>query len=99
MKDIQEHNEKQKLHRDLMIKGFTFEESLNIIEKSWSNDLNKKFPKGEWKTINGAKVFINDGKVVAGLDGFNGEIDNFFDKEKEDNKPMTVDRYRKLSKE
>jgi hypothetical protein len=56
----------------------------NIIDlyKSWSSDLQKQFPNGGWRTINGAKVFINGGKVVAGLDNFNGMIDNFF-KEKE----------------
>lgn len=50
--------------------------------KSWSTDLKEKFPSGDWKTVNGAKVFVNDGKVIAGLEGFNGEIDKFF-KEKE----------------
>ncbi len=53
--------------------------------KSWSSDLKQKFPSGDWRTVNGAKVFINNGKVVAGLDGFNGEIDKFF-KEKESKK-------------
>lgn len=54
--------------------------------KSWSGDLQKRFPNGSWKTVNGAKVFVNGGKVVAGLDGFNGEIDKFFDgkRKKED---------------
>ena len=49
--------------------------------KSWSSDLQSKFPDGGWRTINGAKVFINNGKVVAGLDGFNKEIDKFFCRE------------------
>lgn len=49
------------------------------IFKSWSGDLQKRFPNGNWKTVNGAKVFVNGGKVVAGLAGFNGEIDKFFD--------------------
>ncbi len=53
--------------------------------KSWSSDLKQKFPNGHWATINGSRVFINGGKVVAGLDGFNGEIDKFF-KEKESKK-------------
>ncbi len=50
--------------------------------KSWSSDLKQKFPNGDWRTVNGAKVFINNGKVVAGLDGFNGEIDKFFEERK-----------------
>lgn len=49
------------------------------FDKSWSSDLQKRFPNGSWKTVNGARVFINNGKVIAGLDGFNGEIDKFFD--------------------
>lgn len=58
------------------------------IFKSWSGDLQKRFPSGSWKTVNGAKVFVNNGKVVAGLDGFNGEIDKFFEeKEKKEGKP------------
>ena len=48
------------------------------LHKSWSSDLQKRFPSGGWRTMNGAKVFVNGGKVVAGLDGFNGEIDKFF---------------------
>ena len=42
------------------------------FDKSWSSDLQSKFPNGSWKTVNGASVFINNGKVIAGLDGFNG---------------------------
>src|SRR5690606_18174915 len=49
------------------------------FDKSWSSDLQSKFPNGVWRTVNGAKVFINNGKVIAGLDGFNGEIDKFFE--------------------
>jgi len=64
------------------------------FDKSWSSDLAKKFPEGGWRTINGASVFINNGKVIAGLDGFNKEIDTFFEqkgkktegKKKENNK-------------
>jgi hypothetical protein len=52
----------------------------NDIFKSWSTDLMQQFPNGSWKTINGAKVFVNGGKVVAGLNNFNGMIDEFFDK-------------------
>lgn len=48
------------------------------LHKSWSSDLQKRFSSGGWRTMNGAKVFVNGGKVVAGLDGFNGEIDKFF---------------------
>lgn len=59
------------------------------FDKSWSSDLQSKFPGGGWRTVNGARVFINNGKVVAGLDGFNGEIDKFFEGKgkKESGKP------------
>ena len=63
----------------------SFEENLiscvdrDSFDKSWSSDLAKKFPDGAWRTINGANVFINNGKVIAGLDGFNKEIDTFFE--------------------
>ena len=57
-------------------------EDLNDIEKGFSSDLQKRFPNGGWRTINGAKVFVNGGKVVAGLGGFNKEIDKFFDDKK-----------------
>lgn len=53
------------------------------IEKAWSKDLKSRFPNGQWKTINGAKVFVNGGKVVAGLNGFNKELDKFFEGKKE----------------
>jgi 8-oxo-dGTP pyrophosphatase MutT (NUDIX family)/predicted GNAT family acetyltransferase len=53
------------------------------IFKSWSSDLKNRFPNGDWRTINGAKVFINNGRVIAGLDGFNGMIDNYFKENKE----------------
>ena len=54
----------------------------DLFEKSWSKDLQNRLPNGSWKTINGARVFVNDGKVVAGLGGFNKEIDKFFDGKK-----------------
>lgn len=63
----------------------TIEDNLYVSDtkeeflKSWSSDLQKRFPQGSWRTINGASVFINGGKVVAGLDGFNKELDKFFD--------------------
>lgn len=52
------------------------------FEKAWSTDLMKKFPQGSWRTINGAKVFIHNGKVIAGLGGFNDKIDKFFEGKK-----------------
>lgn len=52
------------------------------FEKSWSPDLAKRFPNGGWRTVNGSRVFINGGKVVAGLGGFNGMIDKFFEEKK-----------------
>jgi hypothetical protein len=54
--------------------------------KSWSSDLQKQFPSGGWRTINGAKVFIHNGKVVEGLDGFNGKIDEFFKQKESESK-------------
>lgn len=53
------------------------------FEKSWSSDLAKRFPNGGWRTVNGSRVFINGGKVVAGLGGFNGMIDDYFSAKKE----------------
>ena len=50
--------------------------------KGFGADLEKRFPNGGWRTVGGSKVFINGGKVVAGLDGFNKEIDKFFDGKK-----------------
>ena len=51
------------------------------ISKSWSKQLESKFPNGGWKSINGASVFIDGGgKVVAGLDGFNKHIDKLHSK-------------------
>lgn len=55
-------------------------DSKESFEKSWSGDLQKQFPDGVWRKINGASVFINNGRVVAGLDKFNGMIDDFFSK-------------------
>ena len=67
------------------------------IEKSWSGDLQKRFPKGDWRTINGAKVFINDGKVIAGLDGFNKEIDKFFESKKKTESKKAESKSKHLS--
>ena len=39
--------------------------------KGFGADLQKRFPNGGWRTINGSHVFVNGGKVVAGLGGFN----------------------------
>ena len=50
--------------------------------KSFSADLKAKHPDGDWRTINGAHVFIAGGKVVAGLDGFNKHIDELHSKDK-----------------
>lgn len=54
----------------------------DVLEKAWSSDLQKKFPNGSWRTINGARVFIDGKKVIAGLDKFNGMIDDFFKEKK-----------------
>ena len=75
------------------------------FDKSWSSDLQSKFPNGSWKTVNGASVFINNGKVIAGLDGFNGEIDKFFadrnggKKEKKGDLKSMQDKLEKLKEE
>jgi hypothetical protein len=77
--------------------------------KGFGADLEKRFPNGSWKTVGGSKVFINGGKVVAGLDGFNKEIDKFFEgkkakqsssKSKEDAQHKTeLDNYKKATGE
>ena len=80
--------EKSMDNSDLSVLIKSFYENLSgsydrdLFEKSWSSDLQKRFPNAEWRTINGAKVLLNNGKVVAGLDGFNGEIDKFFESKK-----------------
>ena len=56
------------------------------FDKSWSGDLQKRFPNGGWRTVNGSRVFINGGKVVAGLGGFNGMIDKFFEEKESKDK-------------
>lgn len=95
--------EKSMDNSDLSILIKSFQENLyssydkDMFEKSWSGDLQKKFPSGGWRTINGASVFINNGKVVAGLGGFNKEIDKFFEgkKGKEEKKEVDQkDRYK-----
>lgn len=67
--------------------------------KSWSGDLKKRFPDGVWRTINGASVFINNGKVVAGLGGFNQEIDKFFENKKKDGEDKSGNRLEEIKKE
>lgn len=62
------------------------------FEKAFSTDLQKRFPNGKWVTINGSHVFINGGKVIAGLGGFNKEIDKFFDGKKDKNEIKVGDR-------
>lgn len=61
-------------------------ETKEEFEKAFSGDLQKRFPNGKWVTINGSHVFINGGKVIAGLGGFNKEIDKFFEGKKGGNK-------------
>jgi hypothetical protein len=61
-----------------------------FLIKSFSSELQDKFPEAEWKTINGAKVLVNDGKVIAGLEGFNGTIDEFVKQEEPKNKSKRV---------
>lgn len=70
------------------------------FEKSWSSDLAKRFPNGGWRTVNGSRVFINGGKVVAGLGGFNGMIDDYFSakgkEEKKDNRRTELNENERL---
>jgi hypothetical protein len=93
--EIMKAQRSQELNMNLSIEGTdentfmkSFQETLyesydrESFEKAWSKDLQSKFPSGGWRTINGAKVFINNGKVIAGLDGFNGAIDKFFEEKK-----------------
>lgn len=66
---------------ELQKAGYSDIES-DMICKGFGSDLMAKFPEGSWKTINGAKVFVHGGKVVAGLDGFNGKIEDAFKEKK-----------------
>lgn len=83
------------LNPELEIVKSIWSDSLNKSEdklellKSFSSDLKSRFPNGAWRTINGSHVFINNGKVIAGLGGFNQEIDKFF-KEKKTSKESKV---------
>ncbi len=79
--------EVSKIFKNCILKSNSSED----FYKSWSIDLQKQFPNGVWRTVSGAKVFINNGRVVAGLEGFNGEIDKFF-KEREAKKVEIGDR-------
>ena len=78
--DIEKAFNELKAHQNSLI-GNSYQQALDLL-KSWSTDLKNRFPKGEWRTINGAKVFVNEGKIVAGLGGFNKEIDKFFKEKK-----------------
>src|SRR6056297_316870 len=71
----------------------------NDIEKSWSKDLQNKFPSGKWITMSGAKVFVNNGKVIAGLDGFKKEIDKLSEKKGETKGENKEDREEKQAHE
>lgn len=113
--EIMKAQRSQELNMNLSIEGTdentfmkSFQETLyesydrESFEKAWSKDLQKRYPSGGWRTVNGAKVFINNGKVIAGLDGFNGAIDKFFEEKKgKDSKGMTEGQKRtdKLLKE
>lgn len=91
-KEIKNEILKSKAYQDMVLNGFSPDEANNILNKSWSTDLMKQFPNGQWRTINGAKVFINNGKVIAGLDNFNGMIDDFFkEKNKKESKPKILE--------
>lgn len=79
---IQEIQQINSQRGSLILKAFGCYD-VDFFEKAaWSIDLQSQFPNGQWRTINGSHVFINNGKVVAGLEGFNGFIDDFF-KEKD----------------
>jgi len=78
--------EQSELLKSLVKTNLTLSDTKEDFLKGFGADLQKRFPNGGWRTINGARVFLNGGKVVAGLDGFNKEIDKFFDKKKEGGK-------------
>jgi hypothetical protein len=94
--EIHRAHENLLVHQNSLI-GDSYQQALDLL-KSWSSDLKNRFPKGEWKTINGAKVFVNEGKVVAGLDGFNKEIDKFFAEKKSKSSVSVFDKYIKSEK-
>jgi hypothetical protein len=108
-KDIEDFNKSQKDsvlgaigNEDIVLKVIVNTSLMKCLKQSedkedflkgFGADLEKKFPNGSWKTVGGSKVFVNNGKVIAGLDGFNKEIDSFFDKKKEpssDAKPSEI---------
>ena len=78
---MQEDIEKGLESDDLVSRKSFYLEKSDLF-KSFSKDLQDKFPNGSWRTINGSHVFINNGKVIAGLDGFNEHIDKFFAEKK-----------------
>lgn len=96
---------KRYLKREALVKGFSDIEADSLIRKyddlykAWSTDLMKQFPNGSWRTINGARVFIDGGKVVAGLNNFNGKIEDFFkEKRQAESKPETKSETSKPAK-
>jgi hypothetical protein len=90
-------NEWHKAQRELLEKAI---DMVDPIEKGFGADLQKKFPNGGWRTINGARVFVDGGKVVAGLEGFKGKVEDAFkEKKTEPSKKAKVTPYSSLSKE
>jgi hypothetical protein len=92
MQDTIEKSIHDELSSDLKI-------SRNDLIKAFGKDLQKRFPNGKWVTMSGSHVFINNGKVVAGLEGFNKEVDKFFEgkktkeSKKEDKKQPTIPKH------
>lgn len=63
-----------------------------IIRKSQKTDLQTKYPDGQWITIGGSHVFVHKdkkgkAKVIAGLDNYDGDVDNFVKEKKTEKKP------------
>lgn len=85
MDDITLHNDLRILRIELQKAGYSDIES-DIIVKGFGADMVAKFPEGSWKTINGARVFVHGGKVVAGLGGFSGKIEDAFKEKKSESK-------------
>ena len=79
---VNENIFKAQINQELEVRRATGE--VIDLEKGFGSDLQKRFPNGRWVTASGSRVFINGGKIIVGLDGFNGTIDEAFKKDKEE---------------
>lgn len=67
----------------LRAKMLGLDPDLEEICKSFSSDLQARFPNGRWVTMNGSKVFINNGKAIFGAP----EIIKLVNEDTPDSKP------------